>query len=49
MYDLRTGTVSHKLKGSHGDVVSDVTYNPLHPQLATASYDGKLNFFADYI
>ncbi len=31
----------------HGDVVSDVSFNPLYPQLATACHDGRIRFFAD--
>lgn len=41
IFDLRSGTYLHKLQG-HTDVVSDVAFHPLNPQLFTASLDGKL-------
>ena len=44
LYDVRTGTYADKL--AHRDAVADVAFNPLHPQLATAGYDGKVRFFA---
>uniref|UniRef100_A0A061S725 Wd repeat-containing protein 27-like n=1 Tax=Tetraselmis sp. GSL018 TaxID=582737 RepID=A0A061S725_9CHLO len=45
-YNLRTATVEHRLRGGHCDVISDVAYNPLHPQMATACYDGHIRFFS---
>lgn len=45
-YDLRTGRALHYLS-RHTDVVTSVAYNPLHPQLATASYDGTVQFYSD--
>jgi len=45
-YDLRTGLIQHKMR-NHGDVVSDVAYHPLHPQLATSCYDGRIRFFSE--
>lgn len=33
--------------GGHRDVVSDVAFNPLFPQLATSSYDGTIRFYVD--
>ncbi|DBA03491.1 TPA: hypothetical protein N0F65_002899 [Lagenidium giganteum] len=44
-YDIRIGRSLTKLSG-HTDVVTTVAYNPLHPQLATASYDGSVRFFS---
>ena len=44
VFDLRTGTPLARLKG-HTDVVSAVVFNPRHPQLITASYDGRLRFY----
>ena len=29
----------------HTDVVSSVDFNPLRPQLVTASYDGRVRFY----
>ena len=31
--------------GGATDVVSDVAYNPLHPQIVTACYDGRVRFY----
>ena len=33
--------------GGHTDVVSDIGFHPLLPQLLTASMDGKLRVFAN--
>jgi WD40 repeat protein len=47
IYDVRSpGTFVSKLQG-HSDVVSDVAYNPIYPQLATASFDGTVRFYAE--
>lgn len=46
LYDMRTGRCITKLTG-HTDVVTSVAFNPLHPQLATASYDGSVRFYSD--
>jgi WD40 repeat protein len=47
VYDLRTGTLAHRLRGCHGDAVTDVAWSPLHPQLATACLDGRVHFFSE--
>lgn len=47
VYDLRQGSVLHRLRGVHGDTVTGVAFNPLHPQLATACLDGKVHFFSE--
>ena len=47
LFDLRMGTVLHRIRGIHGDAVMDVAWNPLHPQLATACLDGKVHFYSD--
>jgi len=44
VFDLRTGNILDKLAGAT-DVVCDVAYNPLHPQLVTAGYDGRIRFY----
>ena len=44
--DIRTGKELVRLTG-HRDVVTGVSFNPLFPQLATASFDGKVKFFLD--
>ena len=46
LYDIRRGTAISKLQ-CHTDVVSCVSWNPLFPQLATASYDGHIHFFTN--
>lgn len=46
LYDIRTGALCERLQG-HTDTVADVSFNPLHPQLATCSFDRKVMFFAD--
>ena len=46
LYDIRTGALCERLAG-HTDTVTDVSFNPLHPQLATCSFDRKVLFFAD--
>lgn len=48
LYDIRTGRCLKKLSG-HSDVVTSVAFNPLYPQLATASYDGSVHFYSDSI
>ncbi len=47
LYDMRQGVVAQRLRGSHGDAVTGVAWNPLHPQLATACLDGRVQFFSD--
>ena len=47
IYDIRTGKVLSKLAGQHRDCVSCVAFNPLFPQLASASYDGTVKFYVD--
>ena len=49
LYDLRMGTVLHRIRGVHGDAVMDVAFNPLYPQLATACLDGRVHFYADVL
>jgi len=46
LYDVRAGRYLEKL-GGHTDVVTDVQFHPLHPQLLTAAMDGKIRVFAD--
>ena len=46
LYDLRMGTVINKLRDRISDVVGDVCFHPIHPQLAAATYDGRLRFFS---
>lgn len=36
-----------RLAGQHKDVVTGVGFNPLFPQLATASFDGTVKFYVD--
>ena len=44
VYDLRAGSPVARLKGAR-DTVSAVAWNPLYPQLVTASFDGSLRFY----
>ena len=44
LYDIRQGTYLHKLEG-HGDVVSDVSFHPVSPILATGCLDGNVTFY----
>ena len=44
LVDLRTTTEVTRFTG-HRDVVSDVAFHPISPQLATASYDGSIKFY----
>ncbi|CAG9466750.1 unnamed protein product [Pedinophyceae sp. YPF-701] len=46
MWDLGSGMIVHRARG-HPDVVSDVAWHPLHPQLATACSDGHVRFFSE--
>jgi len=46
IYDIRMGRELAKLTG-HRDCVSSVAFNPLFPQLASASYDGTVKFYVD--
>ncbi|XP_011671118.2 WD repeat-containing protein 27 [Strongylocentrotus purpuratus] len=46
VYDLRGGTYIRKLSG-HTEVVSDVTFHPLYPEIVTATLDGKLRLYSD--
>ena len=39
--------VVERWRGGHTDVVTDVAFNPVHPQLATACMDGRVRFFSD--
>ncbi|KXZ44757.1 hypothetical protein GPECTOR_62g872 [Gonium pectorale] len=48
LYDLRQGVLAHKVgRGVLGDAVTGVAFNPLHPQLALATLDGRVAFFND--
>jgi WD40 repeat protein len=44
--DLVSGSELVKLTGFR-DVVSSVAFNPLHPQLAAASFEGGIKFYCD--
>ena len=44
--DLRTLRDLAKVSGYHKDVVTDVKFSPLFPQVATASFDGTVRFFS---
>ncbi|QDZ23515.1 WD40 repeat domain-containing protein [Chloropicon primus] len=46
LYDVRMGTVIRKLRQGISDIVGDVCFHPIHPQLVAATYDGKLRFFS---
>lgn len=45
IYDIRKGSYLHKLSG-HTEVVSDIAFHPLYPQLITATLDGNLKLFS---
>ncbi|KAK3285759.1 hypothetical protein CYMTET_6648 [Cymbomonas tetramitiformis] len=47
LFDMRMGIPLHRLKGGHTDVVSDIAFHPLYPQVATACFDGRVRFFSD--
>lgn len=47
VYDLRQGVVAQRLRGGHGDAVTGIAYNPLHPQMAVACLDGRVHFYSD--
>ncbi len=49
LYDMRMGTVLHRIRGVHGDAVMDVAFNPLFPQLVTACLDGRIHFYSDVL
>ncbi|KAJ9518705.1 hypothetical protein QJQ45_018715 [Haematococcus lacustris] len=44
LYDVRQGQMLHRMRTS--DVVTDVAFNPLHPQLAAGCLDGRVHFFS---
>ena len=46
LYDLRQGTVLHRIRGVHSEAVTAVAFNPLHPQLATGCLDGSVHFYS---
>ena len=46
IYDVRRGGAELRLTGQHRGAVTDVAFNPLHPQLATAGADGSMHFYA---
>ena len=46
LYDIRMGTVISKLRRGVHDIVGDVCFHPIYPQLVAATYDGKLRFFS---
>lgn len=47
MYDLRQRVLLHKIRGGHGDTVSEVAFNPVHPQLAVACLNGQVHFYSE--
>eukprot|EP01040_Poterioochromonas_malhamensis_P023867 gene23867-biopygen8876 len=46
LFDMVAGKECAVLTG-HRDVVTCVAFNPLFAQIATASYDGTVRFYAD--
>ncbi|XP_078000774.1 WD repeat-containing protein 27-like [Glandiceps talaboti] len=46
IFDIRAGTYVHRFTG-HTDVVSDVLFHPLYPELVTASMDGKIRLYSN--
>ena len=48
LYDAGSGSMIAKL-GGHADAVTDVAFSPLHPQMATASLDGRVRFYSDRV
>jgi WD40 repeat protein len=46
LFDIGTAAPVERLSG-HTDVVSDVAFSPLYPQLLTTCFDAKLRFFSD--
>jgi WD40 repeat protein len=44
LVDIRTGITLQTYTG-HRDVVSDVAFHGIYPQLATCSYDGNIKFY----
>lgn len=46
LYDLGSEEVVARLTG-HTDAVTAVSFNPLHPQLSTASLDGTVRLYSD--
>ncbi|XP_071798693.1 WD repeat-containing protein 27-like [Asterias amurensis] len=46
IFDVRAGTYIQKLSG-HTDVISDVAFHPLYPELVTASLDGKIRLYSE--
>jgi WD40 repeat protein len=38
---------AHACAGAHGDAVTAVAFNPLHPQLAVGCLDGRVHFYSD--
>ncbi|KAK7488017.1 hypothetical protein BaRGS_00020762 [Batillaria attramentaria] len=44
VYDVRSGTYCHKLRG-HTDVVSSVAFHPARPLMVTGATDGKMVLF----
>merc|ERR1712159_602292 len=47
LYDVSSGKVVERWRGGHTDVVTDVAFYTVHPQLATACLDGNVRFFSD--
>ena len=47
LYDVRTGLVVDRMAGQSAAVVSDVDFNPKHPQLITGAHDGHARFYGD--
>lgn len=46
-WDLRTGQLLGRVGDGVRDVVTDVAYNPVHPQMALATADGVVQFYAE--
>ncbi|GBG27462.1 WD repeat-containing protein 27 [Hondaea fermentalgiana] len=45
LYDVRMGSVQSRLWQPHKDTVSDVSFHPVVPYLATACHDGRIRIF----
>lgn len=46
LFDMGSGGFLGSM-GGHGEAVTDVAFNPLHPQVASTSLDGTVRFFSD--
>ncbi len=45
LYDVRNGTILHKLNAKCTDTISDVQFHPKTGHLITSSYDGSIRIF----